>query len=187
MFTSDRMPLILWRDVLHFQLVLGALECGLVNDNFKIVSETTPKMDLHEKGGPFKSKKYRDLPPVSPRKETKTTKGSTTPNTPAGKKKGGVPPPPPLPEGEVSVLVRGSDRTVSLRSTLKKAASELRNVPEAPTREPVEPLLDALHASMTRMTKDFDDFDDFDAILAARRAAVDEAIGRSSEEEEDWM
>ena len=67
---------------------------------------------------------------------------------------------------------------------MKKAASELRNVPEAQTREPVEPLLDALHASMTRMTKDFDDFD---AILAARRAAVDEAIGHSSEEEEDWM
>ena len=41
-----------------------------------------------------------------------------------------------------------------------------------------------MHASMTRMTKDFDDFD---AILAACRAAVDEAIGRSSEEEEDWM
>ena len=105
-------------------------------------------MDPYEKGGPFKSKKYRDLPPVSPRKAIKTTKGSTTPNTPAVKKRGGVPPPPPLPEGEVSALVRGSDCTVSLRSTVKKAASELRNVPEAPTREPVEPLLDALHACL---------------------------------------
>ena len=72
---------------------------------------------------------------------------------------------------------------MSLRSALKKAASELRNVLEAPTREPVEPLLDALQASMTKMTRDFDDFD---TILAARRAAVDKAIGRSSEEE-DWM
>ena len=144
---------------------------GQANENFKVVSET-PKLDPHEKGGPFKSKKYRDLPPVSPKK--KTTKGSTAPNTPAVKRGGGVPPPPPLPEGEVSKLVRGSDRTVSLQSALKKAASELRNVPEAPTCEPVEPLLDALQASMTRMTRDFDDFD---AILAARRAAVDKAIG----------
>ena len=119
---------------------------------------------------------------MSPKK--KTTKGSTALNTPAVKKGGGVPPPPPLPEGEVSVLVRGSDCAVSLRSALKKATSELRNVPEVPTREPVEPLLDALQASMTKMTRDFDDFD---TILAARRAAVDEAIGRSSEEEEDWM
>ena len=47
----------------------------------------------------------------------------------------------------------------------------------------MEPLLNALQASMTRKTKNFDDFD---AMLAARRAAVDEAIGRSSEEE-DWM
>ena len=85
---------------------------------------------------------------------------------------------------KVKCWVEGSDRTVSLRSALKKAASELRNVPEAPTREPVEPLLDALQASMTKMTRDFDDFD---TILAARRAAVDKAIGRSSEEEEDWM
>ena len=156
---------------------------GLVNDNFKIVSET-PKMDPHEKGGPFKSKKYRDLPPASPRRATKTTKGSTTPNTPAVKKRGGVPPPPPMPEGEVSALVRGTDRMVSLWSALRKAARKLRNVPEAPTRKPTEPLLNALQASMTRMTKNFDDFD---AMLAARRAAVDEAIGRSSEEEEDWM
>ena len=88
-----------------------------------------------------------------------------------------------MPEGEVSALVRGTDRMVSLRSALRKAASELRNVPEAPNREPTEPLLNALQDSMTRMTKNFDEFD---AILAARRAAVDEAIGRSSEEE-DWM
>ena len=155
---------------------------GLVNENFKIVSET-PKMDPHEKGGPFKSTKYKSLPPASPRKTAKTTKGSTTPNTPAVKKRGGIPLPPPMPEGEVSALVRGTDRMVSLRSALRKAASELRNVPEAPNREPTEPLLNALQDSMTRMTKNFDEFD---AILAARRAAVDEAIGRSSEEE-DWM
>ena len=156
---------------------------GLENESC-IVTRTS-EVDPHGKGGPYKSLKYKEKPPVSPRK--KKTTGATAPPTPEKKEKKlapKIPAPPPPPENVAgSELMRSSERMGSLRSALKKAAGELRSIPDVPARTPAEPLLDALTASMTRMTKNFDEFD---KILAARRAAVDEAIGRSSEDDDEW-
>ena len=156
---------------------------GLENESCLVTR--TSEVDPHGKGGPYKSLKYKERPPVSPRKKKTTV--ATAPPTPEKKEKKlapKIPAPPPPPENVAgSELMRSSERMGSLRSALKKAAGELRSIPDVPARTPAEPLLDALTASMTRMTKNFDEFD---KILAARRAAVDEAIGRSSEDDDEW-
>ena len=99
---------------------------GLENESYRVTR--TSEVDPHGKGGPFKSLKHKEPPPLSPKK--KKTTGSTAPPTPEKREKRmapRIPVPPPPPENVAgSELMRGSERMGSLRSALKKAAGEFR-------------------------------------------------------------